>query len=309
MLWLVDLLLFSSTVLLIVSITRLLLDRKEVVRARLARIREMDLEADDKEDELQQPFPVRVIKPGLAALSGAFGKLTPGEIRQKITQKLVHAGNPFNLDANNFIVLQLFTGLLFVGGGAVAVKLAGVGGIRGVLLTGILGYGGALIPSFMLNGAVAKRQARIQKTLPDVLDLLLVSVEAGLSFDMALKRVSDQMTGILSDEIARLLEEIRLGKVREEALRSLVKRTGVPDLNSFVSAIIQSKHLGTNLAGTLRVQAGSIRLKRKQKVEETAMKAPIKMVFPMVFLIFPALFVVLLGPAVIKILEVFRTMF
>ena len=135
----------------------------------------------------------------------------------------------------------------------------------------------------MINSRALKGR-RNSKTLPDMLDLLLVSVEAGLSFDMSLKRITEQASGALSKEIARALEEMRLGKPREEALRGIVRRTGVPDLSSFISAIIQAEQLGGNIANTLRIQASSMRQKRRQRAEEAAMKAPIKMLFPLVFL-------------------------
>ncbi len=309
MFWLINILAFFSTVLLAGLIIRSLYGSKVFVQFRLEQIRQMGPAAGDKENELQQPFTTRVIKPAFTAFGSALGRLTPREIQQKTEQKLTHAGSPSSLSANNFIMLQLFVGILFLIGAAALALFVGLGAMRAVFIVALAACAGLTLPSLMINVKVKQRQSQIQKSLPDTLDLLLVSVEAGLSFDMALKRVSEQKEGVLSDEISRMLEEVRLGKVREEALRSLVRRTGVADLSTFVSAIIQSERLGTNLAGTLRVQAGSIRQKRRQRVEQAAMQAPIKMLFPMVFLIFPALFVVLLGPTAIKLLEVFRTYF
>lgn len=309
MLWLINLLVFTSTVLLAVLLIRLLYGGKVFVQNRLHQIRRLSPDAEESEDELQQPFMARVVRPAFAACGRALERLTPREILQLNEQKLIHAGNPANLNANSFVLLQLFTGLIFCAGGVALAVFSGLEGVRAFFIVVLVSGAGLMLPSVILNAKARRRQSEIQKTLPDMLDLLLTSVEAGLSFDMALKRVSDQKSGILSDEIKRMLEEIRMGKVREEAMRTLVRRTGVQDLSTFVGAMIQSERLGTNLAGTLRVQAGAIRQKRRQRAEQAAMKAPIKMLFPMVFLIFPALFVVLLGPTAIKLIEVFRTYF
>lgn len=309
MFWLIHLLVFITSTLLAGLFIRFLWRGKVFVQYRLEQIRQMGPPAGEKDDELQQPFLARVVRPALAAVGGALVRLTPREILQKNELKLIHAGSPAHLNAGNFVMLQLLSGLFFLGVGVMITVVFSMSGPRAVLIVLLVAALGYALPAMMLNAKIKKRQTLIQKALPDMLDLLLVSVEAGLSFDMSLKRVAEQKAGILSDEISRMLEEIRLGKIREEALRSLVRRTGVRDLSTFVSAIIQSERLGTNLAGTLRVQAGAIRQKRRQRVEQAAMQAPIKMLFPMVFLIFPALFVVLLGPTAIKLMEVFRSFF
>jgi tight adherence protein C len=146
---------------------------------------------------------------------------------------------------------------------------------------------GFFLPIGVISNRGAARQQLIQRALPDTLDLLQVSVEAGLGFDMALKKVTQQMKGPLSEEIRRALDEIRMGGMREESLRGISRRTGVRDLSSFISAVIQSEELGSNIANTLRAQADYMRQKRRQKAEEAAMKAPVKLVFPLVFFIFP----------------------
>ncbi len=309
MFWLIHMLVFITSTLLAGLFIRFLRRGKLFVQSRLEQIRQMGPPAGEKDDELQQPFLARVVRPALAAAGGALVRLTPREILQKNELKLIHAGSPANLNAGNLIMLQLLAGVLFLGGGVTLAVFFSMGGARAILTALLVAALGYALPALTLNAKIKKRQSLIQKELPDMLDLLLVSVEAGLSFDMSLKRVAEQKTGILSDEISRMLEEIRLGKIREEALRSLVRRTGVSDLSTVVSAIIQSERLGTNLARTLRVQAGAIRQKRRQRVEQAAMQAPIKMLFPMVFLIFPALFVVLLGPTAIKLMEIFRSYF
>jgi tight adherence protein C len=308
MLLLVNILLFVTIALLVIAVYEVFLNPKKQVAARLQIIKEME-EKNADEDELQKPFFERMIQPAYRNLGTALGNLTPREIRQSIEKKISYAGNPGNMNFNSVISLQALLAVLFVFLAGLMIRFAGLAGQRAVLLLILALLSGAMLPVSMLNSRAAKRQKEIQKNLPDTLDLLLVSVEAGLGFDMALKRVTEQTPGVLSKEITRALEEMRLGKTREEALRGIVKRTGVPDLSSFISAVIQSEQLGSNIANTLRIQAGSMRQKRRQRAEEAAMKAPIKMLFPLVFFIFPTLFVVLLGPAFIRIMQTFQGMF
>ncbi len=308
MLLLVNILLFVTIALLVIAVYEVFLNPKKQVAARLQIIKEME-EKNADEDELQKPFFERMIQPAYRNLGTALGNLTPREIRQSIEKKISYAGNPGNMNFNSVISLQALLTVLFVFLAGLMIRFAGLAGQRAVLLLILALLSGAMLPVSMLNSRAAKRQKEIQKNLPDTLDLLLVSVEAGLGFDMALKRVTEQTPGVLSKEITRALEEMRLGKTREEALRGIVKRTGVPDLSSFISAVIQSEQLGSNIANTLRIQAGSMRQKRRQRAEEAAMKAPIKMLFPLVFFIFPTLFVVLLGPAFIRIMQTFQGMF
>ncbi len=307
MLLLVNILIFLTVALFVVAIHAIFISPKRQVAARLQDIKEM--ERNVEEDLLEKPFFERMIQPVYRSLGTALGNLTPQEIRQSIEKKISYAGSPGNMNFNSVISLQVLLVLLFVLAVVALVRFAGLPGQRAVLLFILALFAGVMLPVSMLNMRAAKRQKEIQKNLPDTLDLLLVSVEAGLGFDMALKRVTEQTPGVLSKEIARSLEEMRLGKVREEALRGIVRRTAVPDLSSFISAVIQSEQLGSNIASTLRIQAGSMRQKRRQRAEAAAMKAPIKMLFPLVFFIFPTLFVVLLGPALIRIMQSFRDMF
>lgn len=305
MIWFIYASAFIVTVLLALLLLQFLFDRRQPVKTRLREIRETGT-GEEEGNELHRPFLERVIRPAFAGLVETVGSLAPGEIRGRINQKLVYAGSPWNLSANSFIAIQLISGLLFLGAAIFLVSVSDIEGMRAAVLVILLGAGGLFVPVSVLTRKATGRQMEMQRELPDMLDLLLVSVEAGLSFDMALKRVSGQMSGLLSGEIGRVIEEIRLGKIREEAFRGLVKRTGVQDLALFISAVVQSEQLGSNIANTLRIQAGSMRNKRRQRAEEAAMKAPVKMLFPMIFFIFPALLVVLLGPALINILKIFQ---
>jgi tight adherence protein C len=160
-----------------------------------------------------------------------------------------------------------------------------------------------MIPISLIKTQADQRKKKIKRSLPDLLDLLYVSVEAGLGFDMALKKTADKMAGPLSEEINKTLEEISRGRNRQDALRGMVNRTGVEDLSYFVTSIIQTEQLGSNIANMLRIQSTTMRQKRRQRAEEAAMKVPVKMLFPLVFFIFPSLFIVVLGPAIIRIID------
>lgn len=181
----------------------------------------------------------------------------------------------------------------------------GQSGVTKLLLISV-GLGmGWYYPTLVLKQKATQRQKEITRSLPDVLDLLTVSVEAGLGFDAAISKVVEKTDGALSDEFARMLQEIRMGKGRRDALRDLGKRTGNPDLLGFVSAIVQADQLGVSIGNVLRIQSDDLRNKRKARAEEQAMKAPIKILFPLILFIFPAIFVIILGPAIIDIKNTF----
>jgi len=164
-----------------------------------------------------------------------------------------------------------------------------------------------VLPDIWLSSVGRARKTEINDSLPDLLDLLTVSVEAGLGFEQALKHSSEKMKGKISDEVKRMLQEMRVGKKRSEALRDMSDRVEIPDLTSFAAAMIQADQLGVSVADVLRVQSDAMRQKRRQRAEEAAMKAPLKLLFPLVFFIFPTLFIILLGPAFISIMENFQS--
>jgi tight adherence protein C len=166
----------------------------------------------------------------------------------------------------------------------------------------VLGY---MLPVIWLGRRITARKKAITRALPDALDLLCISVEAGLAFDLALQRVTDKWDDELSREFRKVLSDMRLGRTRREALKDLAQRTGVEDIQTFTAAIIQADQLGVSMSKILRLQSDQMRIKRRQRAEELAQQAPIKMLFPMVFLIFPALFVVILGPAVPRLVSSF----
>ncbi len=295
-------LVFLLTAFLVVGVGSVVLYRREQVKGRLESIKKMSADADP-EDILRLPFVHRVVFPFLSGIGHTLGNIAPREIRSKVEKRIMYAGNPRNLNFYSLLALQVLVGGAFFLATMFFLRLAGIDAFRITLVTLFFAAAGFYLPYGIIRNKGDARMHEIRKSLPDFLDLLLVSVEAGLGFDMALNRVSRQMPGPISVEVKRALEEIRMGGSRETAFRGIAWRSGVSEVSSFISAVIQAEQLGSNITSTLRVQAEYMRLKRRQRAEEMAQKAPVKMVFPMVFFIFPALFIVILGPAVISIYQ------
>jgi len=299
---------FLVIVVLVVAVGSLILNRRGQVNERLTGIRKMSADADPVE-LLRLPFMQRVVSPALYGLGHFFGKLAPWEIRSRVEKRIMYAGTPYNLNFFSLLAVQILLGgglLLF---SFYVLRIFRIYGGSMVLIVGLFTLVGFFLPYGIVSSKADSRQHKIRRSLPDVLDLLLVSVEAGLGFDMALKKVTQQMPGPLSAEIKRALDEIRMGSDRISALRGVSRRSGVSELSSFISSVIQAEELGSNIANTLRVQADFMRQKRRQLAQEKAMKAPVKLVFPLILFIFPALFVVIIGPAVIRVFQMFEIMF
>ncbi len=255
------------------------------------------------EEELSGGFGERVWNPIVEKISALTQKYTPVRKKDFIEKKLDYAGRPFGWEASTYLsfqyaaavagaILGLTVGIVW-GGTITNTLLYVVGGV-------ILGY---LLVDLYLNNAITKHQNGIERELPDALDLLTISIEAGLGFDAAMQRVVQKATGPLAIEFNQTIQEMRIGKTRREALRDMSVRNGVRDLTKFVDALMQADQLGVSLGNVLRAQSDQIRILRRQKIEEQAMKAPVKMLIPMVLFIFPAIFVVLLGPAIMQVLE------
>jgi len=269
------------------------------IAERLAQYAERPLTLE--EIELQKPFRERVIAPLLNNISTFIARRMPRQTMERLRTRLEMAGNP--IQAGTFFILQLaLMGIMGVGS---FFLFSSQTMDRRLLYSLLLAVAGYVLPTVWLNNRVRSRQKSILKALPDAIDLLTISVEAGLGFDLAMQRVVEKWNNELSREFDRVLADIRLGKNRREALRDLVARTGVPDLSTFVAAIIQAEQLGVSIAKILRVQSDQLRIRRRQRAEELAHQAPIKMLFPLVFLIFPSMFVVILGPAVPIVWEQF----
>jgi tight adherence protein C len=260
----------------------------EFAQARPRSLEEIELSASARD---------RVWRPLFKHISMIVARRTPQAQFAQIRRNLTIAGNPHNLDAADFLGIKgcmaLFLGivgflLFFRGENLMSALLAPLG----------MAAFGFYLPGLWLGQKMKSRRKEIQKALPDALDLLTISVEAGCGFDQALQKVTQKWSNALAKEFDRVLAEIRMGRARRDALRDMSQRCDVDDVNTFVSALIQADQLGVSLTRVLRVQSDQMRIRRRQRAEELAQQAPIKMLFPMVFLILPALFVVILGPAV-----------
>jgi tight adherence protein C len=255
-----------------------------------------------EEIELSQPFTQRVLVPLMEGLAGLAKRFTPQESLENIRHNLELAGSPYGWSPVQFMGLRLLAAILLGGLGAIIVVVSSMALTRRMLLLGGLGVGGYYLPTLWLKSRISSRQREVTRALPDALDLLTICVEAGLGFDGAMARVAEKWDNELTKEFTRVLQEIQLGKLRREALRNMADRIEVQEISTFVAAIIQAEELGVSIAKVLRIQAEEMRRRRRQRAEELARQAPIKMLPAIAFLIFPAIFVVLLGPAVIRVM-------
>lgn len=260
------------------------------------------------DEELAQPFIYRVLFPLRQDLASALARLTPRSIRTKVEARLLMAGGFGDLGAEEFLLLCGFLGLTLPAVTIFLLSYSQMPFYKILLLGGIAGALGIVLPFLLLSHKIKARKASMQRDLPDVLDLLTVSVEAGLGFDGALAKLAEKMKGALVEEFNRVLQEIRIGVARRDALHAMGQRCNVPDLSLFTTSLVQADQLGVSIGNVLRVQSAGMREKRRQRAEEKAMKAPIKMMIPMVLFIFPTIFIVLLGPAVIQIFNAFGHM-
>jgi tight adherence protein C len=256
-----------------------------------------------EELELQQPFVERTLRPLVGRLSHMGGRLSSASSTGTAEKRLAMAGNPGDLKLTDWMGVKMLVGIAL---GVTAFLLFGLlaaGIVPGIFL-GLVAFGiGYIVPEFWLGGRIKARQKLILKMIPDTLDLLTISVRAGLGFDAALAKVVEKLPGPLTDEFRRALAEVRVGKARRDALRDMIPRTNVQPLSNFIGAIIQAETLGVSISKVLQVQSEQLRIERRQRAEEQAARAPIKMLFPLVGCIFPSLFIVILGPAIIAIVK------
>jgi tight adherence protein C len=275
-------------------------EEKAVVRSSL---RQLDgYEVDNLRDkQLLNPLKDRAIAPAAEWLTGLGRRLTPVGYVDQVKEKFVFAGKGSPDAVDRFLAIRVLTVALVP---VLFIFIYGFSGLSGMLSHAVFGlFTLALVlgPDAILNRQVEERQHELRVKLPDVLDLLVISVEAGLGFEQALDRTIAAVPGALTDEFSRMLGEVRAGSSRADAMRALEKRTNVPEVRSFVLAILQADTFGVSIGRVLRAQADEMRVKRRQLAQEKAQKAPVKMLIPMVFCIFPALFVIVLGPALINI--------
>ncbi len=255
-----------------------------------------------RSDKLDDGFSERALAPMIEGLGRVVLRFTPTGWIDRAQHKLVLAGWADRMDGNTWAAVRL---IAILAGFLVGVFLQSFvdGSVMKLIVFGLSMFLGIFGPVGRLNGRIGDRRKAMERQLPDVIDLLVISVEAGLGFDAALGRVVQNVPGELTKEFSRTLQETRVGVSRVDALRGLADRTDVDDLNSFVLALIQADQFGVSIARVLRVQAEEMRIRRRQRAQEKAMKAPVKLVFPLVFFIFPSLLVVLLGPAMMNIYE------
>lgn len=280
-------------------------DDEDPLQARLA---EFIQRGDDvkslEEVELSQPFTERVIVPLLNRMGEFSARFTPQKAIQDTARNMELAGNPWPIDPATFYAIRFIL--------AVSLCLLTIIAIAGnagwstsdrIMFIGGGTIGGFWLPQIMLTSRITRRQKNIRKAMPDALDLLTICVEAGLSFDAAMAKVAEKWETELSMAFSRVIREVQLGKLRREAMKDMSDRLGIPEMTSFVAAIIQSEQLGVSMARVLRIQADQMRMKRRQHAEEEAHKAPVKMIIPMALLMFPSILIIILTPAMMQIME------
>lgn len=278
--------------------------KRNTIKFRLKRI-EKQITSEKEDTQLNQPMFIRFIKPILDDMSKTILKVTPKEIVTVFERKVVMAGNPYNLSMKDWINLQITIILCFP---LLTIAIGYYSGMdirNGIFLSISEILLGIVLPILILNKKIVDRQREITNTLPDVIDLLTVSVEAGLGFDGALAKVVDKMPGPLAVEFGNVLQQIKVGKQKRDALRDMADRVMVSDLSTFIGSVIQADQFGVSIGNVLRIQSEQMRQNRKQRAQEKAMKAPVKILIPMVLFIFPTIFSVLIGPIIIKLMSVF----
>jgi len=282
-------------------------DESDPVLSRLAEATQRGENVSLEDIELQQPFMERVVIPVAKRLGELSTRFTPDKLLQETALKLELAGNPGRIDASTFLATRFVGAAVFGGLLLLISNLPTVNWPFGrvFLVVSIFTLLGFFFPQLWLGSRISRRQNEVRKALPDALDLLTICVEAGLGFEAAMSKVADKWENELSLMFGRCIREIQLGKTQREALRDMADRIGLPELTSFVAAVIQSQLLGVSMAKVLRIQSDQMRLKRRQRAEEEAHKAPVKMIIPMALLTFPSIMIILMAPAGFQIAGAF----
>jgi tight adherence protein C len=261
--------------------------------------------ANLRNEQLRRSALERLMLPFAGKVVSSITRLTPLDLYGRVNRLIVLAGNPPAFTAERIVAFKIVFAIVGLVVGLMLAQLLPFTGLLKVGAIALLTLLGYTAPSAAIAARASKRQKEIRKALSDTMDLLTISVEAGLGFDAALGQVVRNVPGPLSDEISRMLQEMQIGVSRTEALRHLTERTDVPELDGFVLSMIQADKYGVGVAKVLRSQSQELRQKRRQRAEETAQKVPLKLLFPTIFMLLPALFVVILGPGIIKIYEAF----
>lgn len=305
MLILITLLIFCIIAILLYRLLSITVLKDEKQQSRLQSLNMLTEEYDDVNHELRKPLKERLIAPLRSDIAKKMTKITPQAVLRFTDSRLAAAGGFFKMQAEQFLIFVMGLAVVMT---SFAYLLTGIipslQAKSGIFIVAVFAFS-IIFPFLRLRQKAVERHNTIQRSLPEVLDLLTISVEAGLGFDGALDKVVEKMRGPLVDEFSRALQEVRMGVPRKQALYAMGERCGVDDLSIFISSLVQSEQLGVSISHVMRIQSEGMRQKRKQRAREKAMKAPVKMLLPLVLLVFPAIFVVLLGPAMIKIIGMF----
>ncbi|MFN2641938.1 MAG: type II secretion system F family protein [Actinomycetota bacterium] len=292
---------FGAATIALATFSTSIMERRQVFKS-LRSLRKIQLTPQDvRTRELATPFGQRVMVPAMRRFGKLGRRLTPESVTERLAKELVYAGSPAGWDAERVLAFKVLGIAVFFLLGLGLSRLGGLKPTQSLILSILFAFVGWYLPEWIVRSRSGARQKAIQRALPDSLDLLSITVEAGLGFDAAVARVARHSGGPLGEELFRLLQEMQIGKSRSDALRDLSDRTTLPELKSFVLAMVQADIFGISIAKVLQVQAHEMRLKRRQRAEEQAQKLPVKIIFPLIFCIFPSLFVILLGPAGITI--------
>jgi tight adherence protein C len=276
-------------------------EKKRAIRLLESQVSSTTESVNLRDQELAKNFGQRVLVPVVGTAGRVARRVTPLDTRDRVAKKLLLAGGPAGWDAERVLAFKVIGAVIGIFGGFVLSTILQPAPFISIVAIALLAFVGFVLPDSVLNRKVAERQKEILKTLSDTLDLLTISVEAGLSLNAAIAQVVQNVPGVLSAEFARMLQEIQLGVPRSEAFRHLADRTDVDELNGFALAMIQADVFGVSIASVLRTQAQQLRIKRRQAAEAKAQQTPVKIVFPLVLCILPALFVVIVGPGAIQI--------
>jgi tight adherence protein C len=278
-------------------------EAQDPIQARLAEFSVREQPVSLEEIELSQAFYERIILPFFNRIGRLASRFTPQATLESARRKLEMAGNPMQMDPAFFLAMRSVLAVLFGGSLFAVFAITRRNWAQGLAISAVFMVIGFYFPDLWLTSRIKRRQKGIFRAMPDALDLLTICVEAGLGFDAAMAKVHEKWDNDLALELGRVIQEIRLGKLRRDALRDMSERLGVAELTSFVAAVIQSEQLGVSMAKVLRIQSDQMRVRRRQMAEEEAHRLPVKMVFPIGLLIFPSLLIILLGPAAMLMLR------
>lgn len=296
---------FLAILLVGVVIDMLLRERNRPLSILQSHVGQVTQSIDLRQEELQGSMLDRIFLPLGKGIGRKLVRLTPLNLGPRIDELLMLSGNPAGWDAERVVAMKIVGGIAGVVCGGLIGSLLPMSFLIKGSIVGVFGSIGYLLPSVQVRSMANRRQYLIRRQLSDVMDLLTISVEAGLGLDAAIAQVTKNVPGPLAEEFSRLSQEIQIGVSRSEAFRHMGERTNVPELSGFVLSMVQADLFGVSISNVLRAQSRELRQKRRQRAEEIAQKIPTKLLFPLIFLVLPALFIVILGPGALKIYEQF----